>query len=448
VTGTASIARDLVSPRRLAGSVEVPSDKSIAHRALICSALASGEATIELRWVGQDVRSTVSALASLGLPIDLEGDQGRLRVAIRGQGDELGVGRLGGWEVDCANSGTTMRLLAGSLAGGSGRVRLTGDASLSARPMERIAAPLRAMGAGVETTDGHAPLVIDGRRPLLALEHELPMASAQVLGAIALAALAADGRTTIRVPGTTRDHSEQMLRFLGAQIERRDLEAGGGTVTSLAGPASLRARSMTVPGDFSSAAAWIVAGTLHPDAQLELPGVGLNPTRTALLDVLREMGADIEVRPAADGDGGEPVGDLTVRTADRLRAISLDGRRVPALIDELPLLAVAMAAAEGSSEVRGAAELRVKESDRIAAMAAALSAVGADVEELPDGWRIRRGQPRSATVTTHGDHRIAMALAVAAWSGIGASVVLDDPACVGVSYPTFWEDAARLAVTA
>ncbi|CAN5720065.1 3-phosphoshikimate 1-carboxyvinyltransferase [soil metagenome] len=420
----------------------VPADKSIAHRALICSALAMGDATILLRAPGRDVLSTVAALAALGVQVELGRSESTLAVEIRGGTSHWLSGSLARGEADCGNSGTTMRLLAGALAGGVRRVVLTGDASLSARPMERVAAPLRRMGAVVETTGGRPPLTVQGRRPLRALAHELPVASAQVLGAVALAALAAEGETTIRAPGPTRDHTERMLRGLGAAVAREQLD-GGGTLTRVAGPAALSARSMTVPGDFSSAAAWLVAATLHPDAQVRLPGVGLNPTRTALLDVLREMGADIELTPGPD-EAGEPTGELVARSAGPLRAVTIGPDRVPALIDELPLLAVAMAAADGTSEVCGAAELRVKESDRIAAMAEALEAAGAHVEELPTGWRISRGRPREATITTRGDHRVALAMAVAAWSGVAGSVVLDDPECVSISYPSFWADAAGL----
>jgi 3-phosphoshikimate 1-carboxyvinyltransferase len=419
------LGRPLTAPASLRGTIEVPSDKSIAHRALIFAALADGVSTIALHEPGDDVLSTISALRSLGVRVEKGGV--RFRVS----------GSLGSGSADCGNSGTTMRLLAGALASGSGEAMLTGDASLSCRPMERIAAPLRLMGAEVETTDGHAPLTVRGRRPLLATEHRLPVASAQVLAAICLAALAAEGTTTAFVPGPTRDHTERMLSAMGAEIRR------AGVVTTVVGPARLRPLSMNVPGDFSSAAAWIVAATLHPDAEVRLVGVGLNPTRTALIDVLREMGADIQVMSTADKEG-EPVGDLLVRSA-RLRAMSVTSTQVPALIDELPLLAVAMAAADGTSEVRGAAELRVKESDRIATLAAALSATGVNVEELPDGWRISRGRPQEAQIETRGDHRIAIASAVAAWAGVAKSVAIDDPACVAVSYPTFWADAEAVS---
>ncbi|CAN5601850.1 3-phosphoshikimate 1-carboxyvinyltransferase [soil metagenome] len=431
---------------RLAGVVKLPADKSIAHRALICAALADGVSTVRLREPGRDVLSTVGALRSLGVRCEITLDGELLTATIEGLGSAGEVGRLGDGEADCGNSGTTMRLLAGALASGSGRAVLAGDESLSRRPMERLAGPLRAMGALLTTTDGHAPLVIDGRRPLRPLEHELPIPSAQVLGAICLAALAADGHTSVLVRGPTRDHSERMLAALGAPITRQPLD-GGATLTVIDGPAGLSAVDTSIPADFSSAAAWIVAASLHRDAVVRLAGVGLNPTRTALLDVLREMGAQIEVSAAAD-QGGEPIGDIVVRSAGRLQAVSVGPALVPALIDELPLLAVAMAGAEGTSEVCGASELRVKESDRIATMASALHAAGAKVEELSDGWRISRGRPRSAEVVTGGDHRVAMAMAVAGWTGIAAEVALDDPACVDVSYPSFWRHAASLSVAA
>ncbi len=438
---------------RLAGTIHVPSDKSIAQRALILSALAGGSSTTTLREAGEDVRSTAAALAGLGVSVSQSKltadatDGGLLEFTVTGVADEADRGRLEG-DTWCGNSGTAMRLLAGAVAGSGGRSQLTGDASLSRRPMERVAAPLRAMGARVSTTDGHAPLTVSGSRSLRALEHRLPVASAQVLGAISMAALAAEGTTTILSPGPTRDHSERMLRAMGARVTREDLGNGSGTRTTIEGPATLKARPWLVPGDLSSAAVWVVAATISPNADVSLPGVGLNPSRTALLDALREMGAAIEIRPRTSGDmipdDDEPTGDIAVRSAPRLHGLRIDADRAAGMIDELPLLAVAMAAAEGTSEVHGAAELRVKESDRIAAMAAALAATGADVEELPDGWRIRRGRPRRALVATQGDHRIAMAMAVAAWTGLANEVVLDDAACVAISYPGFWRDAGIL----
>jgi 3-phosphoshikimate 1-carboxyvinyltransferase len=450
VTGAAAPSHHggLLRPAdRLVGEVVVPSDKSLAHRALILSALATGQSTIEVRQPGEDVLSTLRALRSLGVDARPETAE-LLRVTVTGLGSVDATGRLGAASADCGNSGTTVRLLLGALAGGTGEATLTGDQSLSRRPMERVAAPLRQMGAQVVTTDGRLPVRVRGRRPLEGRHHDLPVASAQVLGAVTLAALAADGRTTVRVPGPTRDHTERMLGAMGAPVARQQADGThdkGSTLTTIDGPAGLRAISLRVPGDFSSAAAWLVAGAIHPSAQLRLPGVGLNPTRTALLDVLYEMGATVSTKITGE-EGGEPVGEILIGSGNPLRGVSIGPERVPALIDELPMLAVAMAAAAGTSEVRGAAELRVKESDRIAAVAAALSAVGAHVEELPDGWRIRRGSPREGAIRTHGDHRLAMALAVAAWTGVAAGVSLDDAACVAVSYPTFWHDAAQLGL--
>jgi 3-phosphoshikimate 1-carboxyvinyltransferase len=298
-----------------------------------------------------------------------------------------------------------------------------------------VASLLRAAGAEVTTTDGHAPMTVVGSAQLAAATHRLPVASAQLLGAVALAALSAEGETRIESPGPTRDHTERMLAAAGVPVRRE------GFVTTVTGPAQPRPLSMVVPGDLSSAAPWLVAGALHPGADLVITGVGLNPTRTALIDVLRRAGADIEV--TADDDGPEPTGDLRVRSAGSLRAVHIGGAEVAELIDELPLLGIVMAAAGG--ELRDASELRVKESDRIAAMVAGLDAIGASVEELPDGWRVTPGVPRDARIATHADHRIAIAFAVAALTGVAGAVELDDPACVAVSYPTFWTDLAALA---
>jgi 3-phosphoshikimate 1-carboxyvinyltransferase len=423
--------RTIQPAARLDGRLRLPSDKSIAHRALIANALEDGMAEVHLSRPGADVLSTIACLRALGVEIEV------------GRGEPMVVRITGGdWRapsqpLDCANSGTTMRLLAGALAGRPLAATLDGDGSLRRRPMERVASPLRAMGAQVETDDGHAPLRIAGRAPLTALEHHLPVPSAQLLGAVAFAALSADGETVIHSPAPVRDHTERLLSWMGAEVRRDGLR------TTVRGPIRLTARPLDVPGDTSSAAAWLVAGAIHPDAELHLEDVCLNPTRLAIVGVLRAMGAQIEVREAS-AHGPEPVGELTVSSGEPLRAISVSADEVPGLIDELPLLAVAMAAAEGSSELRGAAELRVKESDRIAAVVTGLAAIGAHVEELPDGWRVRRGTPRDAAITTHGDHRIAIACAVAAATAIAASVHLDDADCVAVSYPGFFEDLAAV----
>jgi 3-phosphoshikimate 1-carboxyvinyltransferase len=422
----------------------------VAHRALLFNAMGTGSASVRLDRPGADVLSMAGALRTLGAVTDLTtGTDGAIVASIRGGGSTAAAclpGR-GGETLDCGNAGTAMRLLAGALAGRPAPATLIGDASLSSRPMERVATPLRAMGAIVETTDGHAPLGISGRRPLQALSHRPAVASAQVIGCLALAALAADGRTTIEVPGPTRDHTERMLAWLGAPVRRE------GLTTLIDGPAGYAARSLTVPGDISSAAAWLVAGALHPSADVRLEGVGLNPSRVGIIEVLREMGADIEVTPedrteadgAAGGDHPEPLGTVRVRGGRPLQAIMISGARVADVIDELPLLGVAMAAAEGRSELRDAAELRVKESDRIALVVAHLAAIGARVEERPDGWLVERGTSRPADIRTHGDHRIAMAFAIAALTGVAGTVSNDDPACAAVSYPSFWTDLESLS---
>jgi 3-phosphoshikimate 1-carboxyvinyltransferase len=412
----------------LRGTIEVPSDKSIGHRALLANAIADGAAEVSLRAPGADLESTIGCLLALGAGISRSG----ATVLVRGARLESPPDAL-----DCGNSGTTMRLLAGVLAGQPGEAVLDGDDSLRRRPMERVAAPLRAMGARVATTDGHAPIEISGGG-LHATHHELPVASAQVLGAIAFAALGCDGETTVRLPGPARDHTEWLLAWMGVRIRRE------GMVTTILGPARPTARSLEVPGDPSSAAAWLVAGALHRDAEIRLPGVCLNPARLAFLDVLREMGAKIEVEEEA-ADGPEPVGEIRVRSGDRLRPIRIGGADVAALIDELPLLGVAMAAADGVSELHDAGELRVKESDRITAMVTGLDAIGARVEELPDGWRVGPGAARDAEVTTHGDHRIAIAFAVAALTGVSGRVRIDDPDSASVSYPGFWADLEAAA---
>lgn len=444
--GVPPAAHRVVSPvRGLRGELRLPSDKSIAHRALIANALAEGTASITVVAPGRDVRSTVEAIAGLRSRVarGLDGEvDTEMTFFLEGSGTGGALGRSNRSaevELDCGNSGTTMRLMAGVAASQGFPIRLFGDASLQARPMERVAAPLRRMGATVTTEAGTAPMTVVGHRPLEAHAHPLPQASAQVLGAICFAALAADGMTRISTPGPTRDHTERLLRWMGAPIERDGLE------TIVRGPTGLTARSLVVPGDISSAAAWLVAASLHPNAEVRLLGVGLNPTRTAVIEVLREMGASIEVAPAADGEGPEPLGDLTVRTADQLHGITVAGPRVAALIDELPLLGVAMAAADGVSVLRDATELRVKESDRIAAMVANLAAIGAHVGERPDGWSIRRGSPRSARITTDGDHRIAIAFAVAALGGLTPRVEIDDPSCIDVSYPTFWAHVEQVS---
>ena len=424
----ASISSSIIPAARLRGRLTLPADKSIAHRALIFGAVSGGPTTVIMRSPGRDVISTIECLRTLGVSVEQTAD----RYLISGRSSRDAV-------LDCGNSGTTMRLLAGVVAGMPLTVTLDGDASLRARPMERVATLLRATGAEVTTTDGHAPMTVIGRAALKPAAHRLPVASAQLLGAAILAGMSAKGETTIETPGPTRDHTERMLANLGVPIHR------DGRVTSVIGPARPRPFEIEVPGDPSAASAWLVAAALHPDAELTMVHVGLNPTRLALVGLLQRMGVEIRTR-VSDASGPEPVGEIIVRGGNPLRAVDIGGGEVAELIDELPLVAVAMASVEEASEVRDAGELRVKETDRIAAVVAGLEAIGADVEELPDGWRVRRGSPRSARITTHGDHRIAIAFAIAGLTGVASAVELDDTDCVGVSYPGFWADLSAVRV--
>ncbi|GBD13636.1 3-phosphoshikimate 1-carboxyvinyltransferase [bacterium HR24] len=421
--------------RRLRGTVEPPGDKSISHRAAILNALAQGRAAVDNFLRGADCLATLRCLRLLGVPWRWQGP-GSLVVE--------GVGLDGLSEppapLDCRNSGTTVRLLAGVLAGQPFFSVLTGDASLRQRPMGRIAGPLREMGAQVWGRRGGelAPLAVLGRRPLRALEYRLPVASAQVKSCLLLAGLYADGETRLREPGPSRDHTERMLQAMGVEVRAED------GWLSLRSPSSgLRPLSLRVPGDFSAAAFWMVAAAIHPDAEVRLVGVGVNPTRTGLLDALRLMGADIRLSNETTS-GGEPVADIAVRSSS-LRGIEVDGEMVPRLIDEVPLLALAACFAHGETVVRGARELRVKESDRLRATARELGRLGADIEELDDGLRIRGGiRLQGCRVRSYGDHRLAMMLAVAGLMATGETVI-GNAGAVLVSYPEFWGELERLA---
>jgi len=336
-------------------------------------------------------------------------------------------------ELDAGNSGSTIRMLAGPLASRPFRASLTGDDSLRRRPLERVAAPLRAMGATIETTDGHAPLTITGGR-LRGMSHELPVASAQVKTALLLAGLGAEGRTRVREPMPSRDHTERMLKAFGAEVER------DGLVASVTGGTRLRGTSVDVPGDASSAAFLVVAALVLPDSEVRLEGVLLSPTRTAFLDVLRAMGAQVEV--VLERSDPEPVGTIVARSS-ALAGTRVDPVLVPSLIDEVPALAVAGAFAAGAFEVTGAAELRHKETDRIAALVRGLRALGARVSERPDGLRVEGGHRLTgAEVDSEDDHRIAMALSVAALTARGASEIRRAE-CVSVSFPSFYDVLGR-----
>lgn len=394
-------------------------------------ALAEGRSVARGFLSSDDTEATLRCLRALGVQWTLEDDV----LTVEGVG--LGGLREPDDVLDCGNSGTTMRVLAGVLAGQPFLSVLTGDASLRSRPMERVAAPLRSMGATVMTRgNGLAPLVILGGA-LRPIRYRLPVASAQVKSAALLAGLFAEGVTVVEEPAPSRDHTERMLAAMGADVRRE------GNVISVSGMSGgLAPLDLTVPADVSAAAFWMVAAACAPDAEVRLPAVGVNPTRTGIIEALQAMGACVEV-----GEerlvGGEPVADVVVRSSE-LHGATFGGDLIPRLQDEAPALAVAAVFARGRTELRDAAELRVKESDRISALAAGLRAMGAHIEELPDGFVIEgTGRLRGATVDSRGDHRLAMAFAIAGLLAEGETEI-DGAECVAVSYPRFWEDIDRL----
>jgi len=438
-----SEARVVSSPKRLAGVLDVPGDKSLSHRALLLNAMAEGVASVtNLLW-GADCLSTIACLKRLGVNIEEsqeDGNQGSERtpptLTVRG------VGAKGFAEpadvLDAGNSGTTMRLLTGILAGQPFLSILTGDASLRSRPMARVIMPLRMMGAQIWGRGGDtlAPLAIRGS-VLTGIEYELPVASAQLKSALLLAGLRARGRTTVIEPGPSRDHTERMLKAMGAEIE---IEGRRITLSPLARP--LHCVDFSIPGDMSSAAFWLVAGTIHPQAHLSLRNVGVNPTRTGILDALYAMGANISLQHERLV-GGEPVADIVVASSP-LRGTEISGDLVPRLLDEVPVLAVAASMADGVTTIRDATELRVKESDRLAGIAAGLTSLGVTVEELHDGLIIHGSRKlRGARCATHHDHRLAMAFAIAGLVASGQTII-DDAACVDISYPAFWSDLDQI----
>jgi 3-phosphoshikimate 1-carboxyvinyltransferase len=414
--------------RPLRGRLRLPGCKGISHRALLFAALADGTSRVTNLADGDDVSRTLLALARLGVGVGSDA----AGVSIVAAGREA-------WHApdrsfDCGNSGTTMRMLCGLLAPCPFTSVLTGDESLSRRPMARVVEPLRAMGARIDSPDGgaHAPLTIEGGA-LHGVRHELAVASGQVKTALVLAGLAATGTTEIVEPAPSRDHTERMLAALHAPIERvddRTLRVGAGVPHSFA---------LDVPGDPSSAAFFVVAASVVPESEIVLENVALNPGRIAYVDVLRRMGADIEV-DVAETRLGEPVGSITVRAA-RLHGTEIAGTE--SIIDELPVLAVAGAFADGVTTIRDAAELAVKESNRIATIERELGALGVGVEPRADGLVVRGGQPRGATTESHGDHRVALAAAVAGLGAEGETTVRGWP-IVGVSYPRFEADLATL----
>ena len=429
----------LILPGRgsLRGTVRVPGDKSISHRALLFGAIAEGQTVVEGLLPAEDPISTAACLRTMGVSIS---------PIVAGQPVIVqGVGLDGFQEpadvLDCGNSGTTMRLMLGLLAGRSGRhFVLSGDASLRRRPMRRVADPLAEMGARIQGREGGnlAPLAVLGQ-PLRGAAIRTSVASAQVKSAILLAGLTAAGPTTVIEPARSRDHSERMLRAFGASLS---IGGPAGTEVTLQPATRLQGQQVVVPGDISSAAFWLVAGAITPGSDLTVENVGLNPSRTGILDVLEQMGASIEVINRREV-AGEPVGDLRV-VHGPLHAFTIGGDLIPRLVDEIPVLAVAACRAEGVSRIHDAAELRVKETDRLAVMARQLGAMGARIEEFEDGMAVTGITTlRGAAVDSETDHRVAMSLAVAALVAEG-STSLARPEAAAVSYPGFWDDLQRL----
>ena len=415
-------------PRRLRGDVNPPGDKSISHRAAIFNAIADGEARVENYGTGADLASTLRVLRRLGTQIERHDDGAfTVRGGVLSEPSDI---------LNTGNSGTTTRLMAGVLAGQPFMSVMTGDRSIRSRPMARIVDPLRLMGAEVDGREGGrlAPLTFRGGS-LHGIEYGMPVASAQVKSALLLAGLFADGETTLEQPAVSRDHTELMFRSMGVEV----IEDG---LTVRVRPGRLSAMDVTVPADISSAAYWLVAGVCHPDAEVRVRNVGVNPTRTGILDALAMMGADVSVENERT-EGGELVADLVARSSS-LRATEIGGDLIPRLVDEVPVLALAACFAEGTTVIRDASELRIKESDRLMASRVELSRSGAQVEELDDGLRITGGRAlRGATHRTYADHRIAMTMGVAGLLAAGETTV-QSAQTAAVSYPTFWDDLDSL----
>lgn len=413
--------------------IEVPGDKSISHRSAMFAALSDGACRLRNYLPGEDCLGTLRVLRQLGVTIESLSPTEHIVHGLRGRFSEPQD------DLDCGNSGTTMRLMSGLLAAQPFRCRLTGDASLSRRPMRRIMEPLEQMGAVFEAEGegGCPPLVIRGTAGLRPLAYRLPVPSAQVKSAILLAGLFADGVTTVDQPVPTRDHTERLLEYFGVPVTRE------GTSVSVRGGTLPRARDVDVPGDVSSAAFWLVAAATQPGSSVRVRNLGLNPTRTGILAVLLRMGAKLREEEQTRGPG-EPCGRIEI-VGRSLRGTEIGGAEIPNVIDELPVLAVAGALAGGTTVIKDAAELRVKESDRLAVVARHLTAMGADVTEHPDGLEIRGGRPlHGARLESHGDHRIAMAFAIAGLFADGETVI-ENASCVETSYPGFAGQLERIA---
>lgn len=414
----------------LTGSVQVPGDKSISHRAIMFGALAQGTTTIEGFLMGDDCLSTISCFRSLGIDIQIDGEHVTVESGGRKSWKEPDA------VLDTGNSGTTTRLMLGLLAGTDFHSVMAGDESIARRPMKRIVEPLRLMGADIRgRANGHyTPLAVQGTQ-LQAINYTMPVASAQVKSAVLLAGLSAQGTTTVHEPVPSRDHTEIMLKHFGADISR------DGDVISLSGGQELRAAHVQVPGDISSAAFLIGAALIAEGSEVTLENVGINPTRTGLLDVFESMGADIQA--SGHKSTGEQAADLTVRST-HLAGTEIGGDLIPRLIDEIPLIALVATQAQGKTVIRDAEELRVKETDRIQAVVTELKKLGANIEATEDGMVIQGPTPLSgAALASYGDHRLGMMAAVAALIADGP-VTIDEPGCISISYPNFFEHLDKL----
>lgn len=425
--------RTIAPVSALRGEILVPGDKSISHRAIMFASLAKGRSRVRGLLRGEDCMSTLTAFQTMGVDVTEEAS-GDLLIEGRGLAGLLEPDTV----LDCGNSGTTMRLMSGILSGQPFFSVLTGDCYLRRRPMGRVIEPLTAMGARISGREQNrkAPFAINGGQ-LQPFEYHSPVASAQIKSAILLAGMQVEGVTTVFEPHLSRDHSERMLRYFGVDVTSFN---GGASVS---GRATLTARDVDVPGDISSAAFFLVAGLIVPGSELLLKNVGINPTRSGIIEILQAMGGKIELLNQRELSG-EPVADLLVRASD-LHGIEIGGELVPRAIDEFPVVSVAAAYAEGITTISDAKELRVKETDRIAAMCESLGSIGADIEPLEDGMRIVGGSPlQGGEVDSFGDHRIAMSMAVAALSA-EAEVTIKDTGCTATSFPNFWELLAEVS---
>jgi 3-phosphoshikimate 1-carboxyvinyltransferase len=436
------VKKECIHPAKaLTGGLELPGDKSISHRYAMIAALADGTSELRNFAAAHDCHSTLGCMKSLGAEVIVD----KTTVKISGRGLR---GLKSSWRtLDAENSGTTIRLLSGILSGHSFTTKITGDSSLQKRPMKRVVNPLQQMGADIRAKDGNfPPLEIRGGK-LRAIHYEVPMASAQVKSAVLLAGLYAEGDTKVTEPATTRDHTELALAEFGAHIEKRGRTVVVRGMVDSGNKSNLQARSLDVPGDLSSAVFFLAAASLLPDSNLFISNVGMNPTRSAILDFFHFIGAAITV-VNLQSKQGEVVGDIAVKGAP-LKGGVISGDMVPLLIDELPMLAALGPFTEQGIEIRDAAELRVKESDRIAVLAENLQRMGATVEERPDGLQVAglaAGKVHGAEIEPYGDHRIAMAFAVAGLAAEGETVIRDS-GCAGVSYPAFFDELRRLSAS-